>query len=75
MGHHRQVEGQQLQSLQIRQLKQLQHKQRHAPAGRDEEGKSEKAQRDAVLAVTSGFVLPPPFALMHCDMLLVFTKG
>ena len=28
-----------------------------------------------VLAVTSGFVLPPPFALMHCDMLQVFTKG
>jgi hypothetical protein len=28
-----------------------------------------------VLAVTSGFVVPPPLALMHCDTLQVFTKG
>lgn len=28
-----------------------------------------------VLAVTSGFLLPPPLGLMHCDTLQVFTQG
>ncbi|KAG1674713.1 hypothetical protein FOA52_013548 [Chlamydomonas sp. UWO 241] len=28
-----------------------------------------------LLAVTNGFVVPPPFGLMHCDTLQVFTKG
>ncbi|PSC70810.1 Viral IAP-associated factor [Micractinium conductrix] len=28
-----------------------------------------------VLAVTSGFLVPPPLGLMHCDMLQVFTKN
>ncbi|GAX79491.1 hypothetical protein CEUSTIGMA_g6932.t1 [Chlamydomonas eustigma] len=37
----------------------------------DEGGASSKK----VLAVTTGFVLPPPFALMHCDTLQVFTSG
>ncbi|KAL4451281.1 hypothetical protein ABPG77_009353 [Micractinium sp. CCAP 211/92] len=28
-----------------------------------------------VLAVTSGFLVPPPLGLMHCDTLQVFTRG
>ena len=28
-----------------------------------------------VLAVTSGFLVPPPVGLMHCDALQVFTRG
>lgn len=31
--------------------------------------------RGCVLAVTSGFLVPPPLGLMHCDTLQVFTKG
>ena len=38
-------------------------------------GRKTDGRDKEVLAVTSGFVLPPPFALMHCDMLQVFTKG
>ena len=38
-------------------------------------GDGVKGDGAKVLAVTSGFVVPPPFALMHCDMLQVFTKG
>ena len=42
----------------------------------ERKGRKNAGHRDKeVLAVTSGFVLPPPLALMHCDMLQVFTKG
>ena len=46
-------------------------------SGRDSDGSWSSSEGEGrVLAVTSGFVVPPPLGgLMHCDMLQVFTRG
>ena len=35
----------------------------------------DRDERGPVLAVTEGWVLPPPLRLMHCDTLQIFTAG